>query len=142
VEELPFTVKGPAEGVDNGRMSVHLEWSSPDTDWDLYVIGPGGRVVAQSSSVGDKTEDATLFDPPPGEYRLHLVNYDQVMHTPDDWFDAHVTFRSPAPRIETGTKESWTLTCADSRGRVQATRQVIVDRGARAHVGNACASAK
>jgi hypothetical protein len=142
VEEIPFTVKGPADGVDNGRMAVHIEWSSPDTDWDIYVIGPSGEIVTQSVSFGNTTEDATLFDPPPGEYRLHLVNYDQVMNTPDDWFDGQVTFRSPAPRIETGTKESWTLTCTDAHGRVQATRQVIVDRGARADVGDACTHAK
>jgi hypothetical protein len=142
VEELPFRVNGPADSVDNGRMSVHLEWSSPDTDWDLYVLGPDGEVVAQSTGFGDNTEDATVFDPPPGEYRLHVVNYDQVMHRPDDWFDAHVTFRSPAARIETGAKESWTLTCTDARGRVQATRQVVVDRGARARVGAACAAPK
>ena len=142
VEELPFTVKGPADGVDNGRMSVHLEWSSPDTDWDLYVLGPDGEVVTQSTGVGDNSEDATLFDPPPGEYRLHVVNYDQVMRKPDDWFDAHVTFGSPPPRVETGTKESWTLTCTDARGRVQATRQVVVDRGGRARVGDACAPPK
>ena len=142
VEEIPFTVKGPAEGVDNGRMTVHIEWGSPDTDWDIYVIGPGGQIVAQSASFGDTTEDASLFDPPPGQYKVHVVNYDQVMNTPDDWFAGEVTFRSPTPRIETGTKESWTLTCLDSRGRVQATRQVTVDRGARARVGNACARSK
>ena len=53
IEEIPFTVKGPADGVDNGRMRVHLGWSSPDTDWDIYVIGPDGRIVAQSASVGN-----------------------------------------------------------------------------------------
>jgi hypothetical protein len=141
-EEIPFTVKGPADGVDNGRMTVHVEWSSPDTDWDLYVIGPNGQIVSQSASFGDTTEDASLFDPPPGEYRVHVVNYDQVMRTPDDWFDGNVAFRSPTPRIETGTKESWTLTCTDARGRVQGTRQVTVDRGQRAQVGNACARSK
>jgi hypothetical protein len=141
-EEIPFTVKGPADGVDNGRMTVHIEWGSPDTDWDIYVVGPNGQVVAQSASFGDTTEDASLFDPPPGEYRLHVVNYDQVMRTPDDWVGGNVTFRSPTPRVETGTKESWTLTCLDSRGRVQATRQVVVDRGRRAQVGNACARGK
>ena len=60
------------------------------------------------------------------------------MNTPDDWFDGKVTFRSPT-RASRPEKESWTLTCTDSRGRVQASRQVIVDRGARAHVGDACA---
>ena len=53
-----------------------------------------------------------------------------------------MSFRSPTPRIETGTKESWTLTCTDAAGHVEATRQVIVDRGARANVGNACARDK
>jgi hypothetical protein len=138
VEEIPFTVEGQADGVDNGRMSVHIEWSSPDTDWDLYVIGPNGQIVTQSATSGDTTEDAKLFDPPPGEYKLHVVNYDQVMNTPDDWFGGRVTFGSPTPRVETGTKESWTLTCTDASGHLQATRQVIVDRGGNVQVGNAC----
>ena len=142
VDEIPFTVKGPADGVDNGRMRVHVEWSSPDTDWDIYVIGPNGQIVTQSATFGDTTEDATLFDPPPGEYMLHVVNYDQVMNTPDDWLDGRVTFDSPKPRVETGTKESWTLTCTDAAGHVQASRQVIVDRGATAQVGNACTNDK
>ena len=60
------------------------------------------------------------------------------MHSPDDWFDGRVTFESPTPRVETGTKESWTLTCTDAAGHVQATRQVIVDRGGHVQLGNAC----
>ena len=142
VDEIPFTVRGPAGGVDNGRMNVHVEWGSPDTDWDVYVLGPGGEIVAQSASYGDTTEDASLLDPPPGEYRVHVVNYDQVMNRPDDWFAGEVTFRSPTPRVETGTKESWTLTCLDAGGMVRATRQVVVDRGRRARVGDACTPAK
>ena len=103
-EEIPFTVRGPADGVDNGWMTVHIEWSSPDTDWDVYVIGPNGDIVTQSASFGDTTEDAVLFDPPPGQYRAVVVNYDQVMNTPDDWFGGKVTFRSPDPRIDTGAE--------------------------------------
>jgi hypothetical protein len=139
VEQIPFTVKGPADGVDNGRMNVHIEWSSPDTDWDVYVLGPDGSIVTQSASFGDTTEDALLFDPPPGQYTAVVVNYDQVMRTPDDWFNGNVSFSSPSPRIESGVKEAWTLTCINSAGRVQASRQVVVDRGGVAHVGNACA---
>jgi hypothetical protein len=142
VEEIPFAVKGPADGVDNGRMTVHIEWGSPDTDWDLYVIGPSGDIVTQSASFGDTGEDASLFDPPPGRYRAVVVDYDQVRRTPDDWSDGKVTFRSPSPRVVTGVKEAWTLTCTDAGGRLQASRQVIVDRGAMAHVGNACENGK
>ncbi|HEX6654025.1 MAG TPA: M14 family zinc carboxypeptidase [Thermoleophilaceae bacterium] len=141
-EEIPFTVKGRADGMDNGWMTVHIEWGSPDTDWDVYVIGPNGEIVTQSASFGDTTEDAILFDPPPGQYEAVVVNYDQVMNTPDDWFGGKVTFRSPDPRIDTGVKEAWTLTCTDSRGRQLSSRQVIVDRGAVAHVGNACQGGK
>jgi hypothetical protein len=141
-EAIPFTVKGPADGVDNGRLRVHIQWDSPDTDWDIYVIGPNGQIVSQSASAGDTDEDASLFDPPPGDYTLHVVNYDQVMHTPDDWRNASVSFSSPTPRVETGTKESWTLTCLDANGHVRATSQVTVDRGERASVGNACSGSK
>jgi hypothetical protein len=141
-EVIPFTVKGPADGVDNGRLTVHIQWESPDTDWDIYLIGPNGQIVAQSASFGDTDEDASLFDPPPGDYTLHVVNYDQVMNTPDDWSRGSVTFTSPTPKVETGTKESWTLTCLDANGRVKATKQVTVDRGERARVGNACSGSK
>jgi hypothetical protein len=141
-EAIPFTVKGPADGVDNGRMTVHIEWSNPETDWDIYVIGPNGGIVTQSASFGDTTEDASLFDPPPGNYTVHVINYDQVSNTPDDWTNGSVSFRSPTPKVVTGTKESWTLTCLDANGRVKASRQVIVDRGQSAKVGNACSGAK
>jgi len=141
-ESIPFTVKGPADGVDNGRLTVHIQWESPDTDWDIYLIGPNGQIVTQSASFGDTDEDASLFDPPPGDYTLHVVNYNQVMNTPDDWTRGSVSFRSPTPKIETGTKESWTLTCLDANDRVRATSQVTVDRGQRARVGNACTGSK
>ena len=141
-ESVPFTVQGPADGVDNGTFTVHIEWSNPATDWDVYVVNSAGVVVTQSAAFGDTTEDATLFDPPPGEYTAHMVNYDQVQSPPDDWFNGNVTFRSPTPRLDTGIKESWTLTCTGADGKVKATRQVTVDRGQRVQVGNACTRAK
>jgi Zinc carboxypeptidase len=141
-ESIPFTVKGPADGVDNGRLTAHIEWESPDTDWDLYLIGPNGHIVAQSATAGDTNEDATLVDPPPGDYSMHVVNYNQVLNAPDDWRGGRVSFSSPTPRVETGTRESWTLTCLDANGRVRATNQVTVDRGRRAQVGNACRRSK
>ena len=54
----PVHGQGSADGVDNGRMTVHIEWSNPETDWDIYVIGPNGQIVTQSASFGDTTEDA------------------------------------------------------------------------------------
>ena len=39
-EEFSFDVQGPP-AVDNGRMTVHIDWGNPDTDWDVYVYNAG-----------------------------------------------------------------------------------------------------
>ncbi len=140
-EAIPFTVAGPPD-VDNGRMTVHIEWGNPETDWDLFVVNSAGEVVTQSASFGDTTEDAVLVDPPPGNYVAHVVNYDQVdgAPAPDDWSNGAVVFRSPTPRFY-GPKESWQLTCEDEDGRVRGNRNVVVDRGDRVNVGKVCSTA-
>ena len=138
-ESVPFTVQGPP-AVDNGRLTVHIEWTNPETDWDIYVVDSAGKVVTQSAGFGIPEENARLVDPPPGEYTLHVVNYDQVTRDVDDWFGAEVRFQSPTPKVETGTKEAWTLTCVGAGGQEQATRQVTVDRGQSVDVGDACAT--
>jgi hypothetical protein len=139
-EQIPFTVGGPPS-VDNGRMTVHIEWGNPETDWDLYVVNSAGEVVTQSASFGDTTEDAVLVDPPPGNYVAHVVNFDQVdgAPAPDDWTNGQVLFRSPTPTFY-GPKEAWQLSCLDKQGRVRATRNVVVDRGDKANVGKVCGS--
>jgi hypothetical protein len=137
-EAIPFTVGGPPE-VDNGRMTVHIEWTNPETDWDLYVVNAAGEVVTQSASFGDTTEDAVLVDPPPGNYVAHVVNFDQVTPTPDDWTNGQVLFRSPTPTFY-GPKEAWQLSCEDPQGHVRATRNVVVDRGDKVNVGRVCRS--
>jgi hypothetical protein len=139
-EAIPFTVAGPPE-VDNGKMTVHIQWSNPETDWDLYVVNAAGEVVTQSASFGDTTEDAVLFDPPPGQYTAHVVNFDQVDGAPfDDWTNGSVTFASPTP-LRRGPKEAWTLTCKDRGGHLRAIRDLVVDRGDRVNVGRVCSSA-
>ena len=51
-----------------------------------------------------------------------------------------MTFLSPTPRHE-DAKEAWHLTCTDKKGKVRATRNVVVDRGDRVNVGNVCSRA-
>jgi hypothetical protein len=139
-EAIPFTVGGPPD-VDNGRMTVHIEWGNPDTDWDLYVVNEAGEVVTQSAAFGDTTEDAVLVDPPPGNYVAHVVNFDQIDGQPfDDWTNGAVLFRSPTPTFY-GPKEAWQLSCEDKQGHVRGTRQVVVDRGGTIYVGKVCGSA-
>ena len=135
-ESIPFTVSGPP-AVDNGRMTVHIEWGNPAVDWDLYVVDATGEVVTQSASFGDATEDAVLVDPPPGQYTVHVVNFDGGETS--DWTLGEVRFLSPTPTVY-GPKEAWQLTCEDEEGRVRAMRNLVVDRGERVNVGRVCSS--
>jgi murein tripeptide amidase MpaA len=138
-EEVDFVVQGmPA--VDNGRFTVHIDWADPNTDWDIYVYNAAGALVAQSAAFGDTTEDAVLFDPPAGTYTAVIVNYDQVDGaTFDDWGNGSVTFQSPRPLTETGIKEAWTLTCERPNGTSGTPIEVIIDRGERKTLADACA---
>ncbi|MDQ5832896.1 MAG: peptidase M14, partial [Actinomycetota bacterium] len=139
-ETIPFTVAGPP-AVDNGRMTVHIEWTNPATDWDLYVVDAAGEIVTSSAAFGDTTEDAVLFDPPPGQYTAYVINYDQVDGALyDDWSGGLLSFQSPTP-LTRGPQEAWTLTCEDEEGRLQAVRNLVVDRGDRVNVGRVCSSA-
>lgn len=140
VETIPFTVQGPAQGFDNGRLTVHIDWPNGENDWDVYVYDAGGALVASSASFGDNTEDAILSDPPAGNYTAVIVNYDQVLDDPAQWDDwaGEVRFQAPRPRTETGIKEAWKLTCTPPGGRERNPVDVVVDRGGRVDVGNAC----
>ena len=138
-EEFSFDVQGPP-AVDNGRMTVHIDWGNPDTDWDVYVYNAAGELVTQSASFGDTTEDAILMDPPAGRYTVVIVNYDQIDGQPyDDWGNGRVDFESPRPRTETGIKEAWRMTCRRPDGKATAPLDVIVDRGGRFDASAACA---
>jgi hypothetical protein len=137
-ERIPFTVQGPP-AADNGEFTVHIEWTDPDTDWDLFVLNSAGQVVAQSATGGATQENAQLSDPPAGEYTAVVVDF--TGGAASDWTGGAVTFASPQPTVR-GPKESWMFSCADRGGRVRAVRQVIVDRGQTVDLGNACARRK
>ena len=138
-EEVSFDVGGLPE-VDNGRMAVHIDWTNPETDWDVFVYDAAGNVVAQSAAFGDTTEDAVMIDPPAGRYTAVIVNYDQVDGAAyDDWGNGRVDFASPRPRTENPVKEAWTFTCRRPDGQSGMPQQVVVDRGGRADLGDACA---
>ena len=134
-ETFQFDVLG-LPSVDNGRMTVHIQWADPANDWDVYVLDAAGEIVGQSAAYGDADEDVVMVDPAPGRYTVVIVNYDQVSRQFDDW-TGEVRFASPTPPVY-GPKESWTFQCVTPDGAV-ATRQVTVDRGQVVDLGqNAC----
>jgi len=137
-ESTTFTVQG-LPTVDNGWMEVSVGWpatAEPEAqDWDFTLYGPDGEPVGSGATLANP-EVITIPDPQPGTYTLEADNY-AGGSAQYDW-SGTVTFRNPNPPSPTGTKEAWLLSCSDKRGNVLATREVIVDRGERVDVGNAC----
>ncbi|WP_418190792.1 M14 family zinc carboxypeptidase [Amycolatopsis albispora] len=136
VESVPFHVDGlPA--VDNGKLTVAVDWTSTATDWDVYVFDSTGKLVTQSANGNTRSERAVMFDPPAGDYLAVFVNYDQVdPANPDDW-TGRVEFASPLPTTY-GPKEAYTLTCTSPRGKIVGLTDVFADRGQTVDVGEVC----
>jgi hypothetical protein len=84
-EDHPFTI-GPNDR--DGTINVHIEWSNPADDWDLYVYrkGAGGKLqtVGQSAGAPPATEENAVADSQgipmkPGAYVIRVVNYTAVV---------------------------------------------------------------
>ncbi len=135
VEEAHFRVVGPPD-ADNGVALVRIGWDGPRrVDWDVQVYDPHGVLVAEARTL-DNPEVARLIDPIPGRYTVEVQNY--ARGDAADW-SGSVTFRGPEPASYSGITESWMLTCTDeSTGDVVGSREVVVDRGETARVGQIC----
>ena len=138
-EVIPFTI-GAQPQFDNGTATISMQWRNADVDWDLYIVNAANQVVAQSASFGTPSESALMIDPPAGNYRAIIVNYEGG--ETDDWTSAAVTFANPLPETRTGIKEAWQLTCSKPGGQVQSRRDVVVDRGQTLDLGNVCQKGK
>lgn len=141
-EYVTFEVQGmPA--VDNGWLDVSISWpatADPEAqDWDFFLYGPDGAPVGSGATLANP-EKITIPDPKPGTYTLEANNY--LGGTAEYDWSGTVGFRNPDPYRPTGTREAWLLSCADKRGNVLATREVIVERGQRVDVGAACKRVK
>ncbi len=133
-ETATFTVDGPPT-YDNGTASVVIQWPDSNVDWDVDVFDSRGRPVASAATLADP-ERAELIDPVPGTYTVRLTNYGGGATS--DW-TGHVEYGSPTPASYTGKKEAWNLTCSNRNGKkVISTREIIVDRGHTARVGDPC----
>ena len=83
-EDFPFTI---GENDENGSINVHIEWSSPADDWDLYVYRKSGnqlQTIGQSASAPPGNEENAVADSQgipmkPGSYVVRVVNYTAVL---------------------------------------------------------------
>lgn len=133
-ETFQFDILGPP-AADNEFVEIHIEWTDPATDWDLYVYDEDGDFVGASAAFGDADEDVILFQQTPGRYEAVIVNWDQASRTFDDW-RGEVRFRGPAAGAG-GVQEAWQLRCDSPAGTVS-MQQVVVDRGETLDVGEVC----
>ena len=136
-ERTTFEIEGLPD-ADNGFAQLSFEWPSTDEeafDWDFYVEGPTGQVVASAASL-DNPEVADIPDPVPGTYTVVAENY-AGGDDAHDW-SGRVTFRNPDPPQYSGIQEAWQLTCTNKRGTIFGSREVVVDRGESVRVGRAC----
>ncbi len=138
-EEIPFTI-GALPEFDNGTATISMKWRSDATDWDLYIVNANNEVVAQSAAGGTTSESALMIDPPAGDYRAIIVNYEGG--ATDDWGTGAVTFANPLPETRTGIQEAWQLTCTKPDGQVRSRLEVIVERGQTLDLGNVCQKTK
>lgn len=131
---------GSRPQFDDGTATISMQWGDAGVDWDLYIVNAANQVVAQSASFGTPSESALMIDPPAGDYRAIIVNYEGG--ETDDWSSASVTFANPLPETRTGIKESWQPTCSKPGGQVKSRRDVVVDRGQTVDLGNVCQKIK
>ncbi len=130
-EERDFVI---APNEDNGSLNVHLEWPSGETelgpdDLDLRVyrkneLGLYDEIASSTNAGGP--EDATVVDPPPGEYRFRVENWYATNDDAKNW-KASLTFAPPTAPVP-GTHEAWSLSCTTPKGKTDST-SVTVDRG-------------
>ena len=142
-EDNDFTI---APNEDNGAVTVQIQWpgtgtSLPgdvsDEDLDLYLLrqndaGVYEQIESSGASHGN-SEQLTVVDPIPGNYRVRVTNF--LAPDPEDQnWSGTVTFADPATSAGIPPQtEAWTLNCETPAGET-ATTSVVVARGERAEV--------
>ena len=122
---------------------MSLDWpatADPEAqDWDFTSYGPDGEPVGSGATLANPE---VITDPRPAAGHLHPRGRQLRRRLGAVRLVRRGDLPSPNPPSPTGTKEAWLLSCADKRGNVLATREVVVDRGETIDVGNACKRVK
>ena len=149
----PFDVPPNGGGVDNGFVTVRIEWTSEDNDFDLEIFRdangdgdlddqnednePESDPIASSAQGGTNWEETTIGpDPPPGKYYARVINF-----AGGEPYDLRITFKSPLEPKPGGT-ETWRLTCETFSGTVMTSQELLIARGEQKDPGlQACIAA-
>jgi hypothetical protein len=138
--------KGP--GIDNGQVTVRIEWTDVSSDWDMRIYEDAnndGAVDDEDDPVSVSQQGTNTFEQVTvaeerGErladaYIVRVNNYAAVSP-----YNGTVTWQGPKA-FQAGTTETWRLTCEFPEGNVLQTANVLVARGDRRSVNlNACAA--
>lgn len=93
-ERLSWTAKFDVP-EDVRRLSLRLLWDNPESDLDLRLYAPNGRLAARSEGY-ESTEEIQVYDPPPGSWTVVVIGYDvfsdkqnfelvTTLHTREPW---------------------------------------------------------
>jgi hypothetical protein len=132
-QDFPFTV---TEDQDNGYMRARIDWTQTNTNYDLelYRRNADGSLTQLGKSVNSAAarpfEELQSVHMGPGQYVLRVVNVQAVSVVAP--FSGKVEFFPPEP------PEAYTLTCRTPAGQAIASQDVVVGRGQRVDVGEAC----
>jgi len=93
-ERLSWTAKFDVPD-DVRRLSLRLLWDNSESDLDLRLYSPDGRLAARSEGY-ESTEEIQVYDPPPGSWTVVVIGYDlfsdkqdfklvTTLHTREPW---------------------------------------------------------
>ena len=137
VPGVPNETEFEVKAGENRQVRITTTGVVPVDDIDIYLyygsVTPENQV---SSSAGGTADELLVYDRPlPGKYILQVVNFAAAGP-----YDGKIEVFPAKPGTERTVKkrtERWTLTCR-VKGKVAGKRSVVVDRGKRVNVGNAC----
>ncbi len=117
--DKPFTLPAKAD-----RLTVTLTADVPTDDFDIAVL-KDGKSLGTSGNPPGTDEVVSLTDAEPGAYVVRVTNYAALA----GGYTIKVEKASVERTVTTGTKESYTLTCEDTAGKVYKTIALTIDRG-------------
>ena len=143
-KDEPFDVPANGGGVDNGFVTIRLDWTQPDTDFDLEIY----RDANGDGDLNDQNEDNEPENEPvassatgvghlrgdhasaPIRPRASTTRGSSTSPATDAYNARDDASRAPS-RSSPAATETWRLTCESHSGTVLTSQDVLIARGER-----------